>query len=449
MFNRALKKSQENLNQQLASRGLLNSGAAIQAQSELIQDMTQKEMQRQTGLQRDLAEFGFEATGQQQALMADQARTEIASISESAGLRAGLEQATARDIANVATSSTSQQAQIQTQLAQNLATAQQQTAQQEAQIRTQTAQGLAAAQTGTAQQQALLEAQAGRNLAEQQTTTAQQTAQLQDASGRNIANVATTTAAQKAALDAQTAQNIAGVATGTAQAQAQVQTQLSQNLAQISQLNTEQKVELLKSMGLADAGFTAQSAQDLIAVDKMLAQNVIQEGMARGDISQQQAQSFLNQGQQSADILGNLASNVSNIGQTAATTVLNAERQDQQTGLGLQQEGLRGALSTYQNLNERLSNIELDEFGAQYGINRASQDALQNMELGLATNQANALNLQARNEREDAQGYKDTFNSAIEALGSYSGGSKGSKVGTTTTKSPKPAWQTPPITPEK
>jgi len=130
LFKRNLSIAQEDLNQQLASRGLLNSGAAIEAQSNLIQDMTMKEMERQTGLQKDLANMGLGQVGQQQGLIADATRNEIGAIAQQAGLRAGLEQSTAQNIANVATGTASQEANIQSQFAQQIGSLAQMTGEQ-------------------------------------------------------------------------------------------------------------------------------------------------------------------------------------------------------------------------------------------------------------------------------------------------------------------------------
>jgi len=81
LFSRNLAKSQEALNRQLYSRGLGESGAAIEAQSNLIQDMTMKEMERQTGLQAELAKLGAgQIAGQQNVIQ--QGATQQAQIAQ-------------------------------------------------------------------------------------------------------------------------------------------------------------------------------------------------------------------------------------------------------------------------------------------------------------------------------------------------------------------------------
>jgi hypothetical protein len=72
LFQRRLQQGQEALNEQLAARGLFNSGAAIEAQSDLINEMTAQEQQAQVGRQLQLAQLGQPAVGAEQNLLAQQ-----------------------------------------------------------------------------------------------------------------------------------------------------------------------------------------------------------------------------------------------------------------------------------------------------------------------------------------------------------------------------------------
>lgn len=308
LFKRNLAEAQESLNQQLASRGLLDSGAAIEAQSKLIQDMTQEEMQRQTGLQKDLANMGLGQVAQQQGLIADQTRNEINAIAQEAGLRAGIQQS-------------------------------------------------------------------------------------------------------------------------TAQQQAQLQSQLGRDLAQLSTLSTEQKVNMLKDMGVLQANYQAQSAQDIMEIDKALATTAIQEGVARGQISQQQASNLINQGLQTGNVLSSLSTNLSNLGQTTATTVANQEMLQNQQELGLQQEGLRGALSMRDRLQTQEQGLPLQEFQDQYNITRPSQTNLQNLEMGQANARQQALLAGAQRNMQQSNDATSNFNTLLSLAGTFGGGGAGGSTG--------------------
>jgi len=313
LFQRNLAKSQEALDSKLASLGLLNSGAAIQAQSELIQDMTAKEMERQTGLQRDLANMGLGQIGQQQGLIADATRSQIGAIAQQAGLRAGLEQSTAQNIANVAT---------------------------------------------------------------------------------------------------QTATN-----------QAQIQSQLGRDLGQLSQMSGDQKVNMLKDMGVIDINYQIQGAQDFAKIDSLLANNALQQGIARGEISQSMANNFMNEGLQTGNILGALSTNLSNLGQASATNQANMETSNQNNLFGLRQEGLRESLASRERNQNNLQALPLQQFGDQYNIGRTNLTNLQNMEMGGANTAAAGLYAGAQRNMQQANNATSNFNDMLSLAGTMGGSS--------------------------
>lgn len=91
LFQRKLEQGQEALNQQLAARGLMNSGAAIQAQSDLYQDLAAKEQALAENRLGNLAQMGQQQTLTQQQLAAQLYGQEAGLGSQYAAAQAGLE----------------------------------------------------------------------------------------------------------------------------------------------------------------------------------------------------------------------------------------------------------------------------------------------------------------------------------------------------------------------
>jgi hypothetical protein len=381
LFKRNLSIAQENLNQELASRGLLNSGAAIASQSKLIQDMTEKEIVRQTGLQQTLAQMGLQQTGNQQQLIADQTRSDVQAIATSAGLRAGLEQATATQIASNAVD---------------------------------TAKTKAGVVQGTAQD---IARQYG-NVAQQYSQNAQQTAQ-------NLSNVATGTAQNVAQQYGSSAEQQANVIGQTAQAQAGYQSQVSRDLAELSKYNTEQKVQILKAMGMADANFQAQSAQDIIQIDSILANTAIQNGVSRGELSMQTANNLMNQAGQTSNLLGTLNNQVATLREAGINNATQQEINRQNQLLNTRTAGTTLATQAELGIQDRLSALPLDQFENNYNIGRTSQTALQNIEAGNMNMQQNQAMLRAQQENASADRTMAGFNSMLGAAGTFAGSSQG------------------------
>lgn len=318
LFQRNLGIAQEKLNQQLASRGLLNSGAAVEAQSNLVQDMAMKEAERQTGLQQTLAQMGLNQATNQQGLISQNTQNQINALANEANLRAQLE--------------------------------------------------------------------------------------------------------------ANLGQNIANVAQGTAQGQAQLQSNLANQLGQLAQMSGEQKAQLIQSLGLSQAQFNAQDAQSVAQMDQILAQNILQNGVARGEISNQMATNMLNQGIAQGNVIGTLNQNLANISQQAATNTLNTDMANQATRLGIAQEGLRGALTSRDALQNTLQGMPMAQYQDEYNLARQALDAQNNLTMASKNAQANALQAGAAMNMQQAQNAQSNFNQFMGAMGGLAGTSAGQNL---------------------
>lgn len=236
-FRRQLGLASENLNRQLAARGLYGSGAGIEAQSDLTQGLTDQEIARQVGLQQTLAGMGQSQAAQQAGLLSNQA-SQLAGIQSNLGI-------------NQANNSV----QLQLQKAQN--------------------------DIALALQQGQISQEQANSLISQATATAN--AQL--STGQQAANMQTNAATAALGQESQNQNTIAGLRQGLANQRIASDTSIGTTLAQLP-------VSQAQSMYNARAGFNDTATQ-------AMANQAYQNSLNQANLAQQ-GQNALIQGGASA-----------------------------------------------------------------------------------------------------------------------------------------------------
>jgi hypothetical protein len=178
-------------------------------------------------------------------------------------------------------------------------------------------------------------------------------------------------------------------------------------------------------MGMADANFQAQSAQDIIQIDSILANQAIQNGVSRGELSMQTANTLMNQAGQTSDLLGTLNNQVATLREAGINNATQQEINRQNQLLATRTAGTTLATQSELGIQDRLSALPLDQFESQYNIGRTSQTALQNIEAGNMNMQQNQAMLRAQQENASADRTMAGFNSMLGAAGTFAGSSQG------------------------
>jgi hypothetical protein len=219
-FQQRLGQSSEALNRQLAARGLYNSGAGIQAQSDLINTLTGQEQQAQIDRQLALAQMGQEQSGLTQNQMMQAGGTLADIFGQGAYQQAGIQERRGQGLADVFMTGGAAQA--------DMSMASQQ---QRADIAARQGESLAGLQVG---QGAALSGLFDTRYAQQAANVAAQN-QLDLARGADMANVQTQRGTNLMNILNQGMGSQADIALNAAQNRANIYSNLGSNIANVYQ----------------------------------------------------------------------------------------------------------------------------------------------------------------------------------------------------------------------
>jgi len=308
-----LQEGSKQLNEQLAARGLLNSGAALEAQNQLAQQVLAQEADKQRMAQQSLAGMGQAQVGATQGLLSQQGLT-------SANILGGL------------------------------------------------GQGQAALAQDIGAQQAGLAERGGARTADIQRGLGAQVAGLQEAGSRDLSNLAYQGAADQAAYDAQQAQQVAQLRAGAGQqlasgimSQAPISSQLAVQQGQEEALRQQQLADLAMQRGRTEAGYTQNLGQQQAALATDLGSNMAN---IYGGLGSNLANLYTGEGSQRANTLMGASTNMANAALGGATSQANLGQQAAQN-VGAITTNLGAGLASSQ---QALGQAQAAPFNAIAGI---------------------------------------------------------------------------------
>ena len=229
------KQEEEDINRALAARGLLNSGAAIEALSEASQKRNAEEAARQVSLAQLLANYGQPANQQAAQLTTGTGSQAAQAIGQGQAGIADLASQQGQVLANTGLQGAQALANLQTQRGANLGNLSTQEAQQRSALQAALGSGLAQGQLGVGQQLAGIEDARSLNLANLIQQAGSNQANLSQGFGTQAANLQAGVGANQAASLGALGSALGGYASEAGKAQGSALAGIGAGIGQLGQ----------------------------------------------------------------------------------------------------------------------------------------------------------------------------------------------------------------------